>query len=59
MADLMLTMDRWPTVQTRTLRAMEAHPNLFANLLAIHEGGLGVGRMAATAAVLGWELATA
>ena len=59
MADFMLTMDRWPGLRARALRAMEAHPDLFANLLAIHVGGLGVGRMAATAAMLGWEVATA
>jgi 2-polyprenyl-6-methoxyphenol hydroxylase-like FAD-dependent oxidoreductase len=38
MADLMLTMDRWPRLRAHALRAMEAHPNLFANLLALHVG---------------------
>ena len=59
MADFMLSMDRWPGLRARAVRAMETHPNLFANLLAVHAGGLGVGRMAATAAMLGWEVATA
>jgi flavin-dependent dehydrogenase len=59
MADFMLTMDRWPGLRTRALRAMEAHPQRFATLLAMHVDGLGVGRMAATAAMLGWEVATA
>ena len=38
MADFMLTMDRWPMLRTPTLRAMEAHPKLFANLLKMHVG---------------------
>lgn len=59
MANLMLTMDRWPQLRGRTLGAMEAHPGLFANLLAMHAGKLGMGRLAATAAMLGWEVATA
>lgn len=59
MADLMLTMDRSPWLRSRALKAMEAHPQRFANLLAAHIGRLGIGRMAATAAMLGWEVATA
>jgi len=59
MADLMLLMDRWPGIRARALVALEAHPHLFADLLAIHEGGLGTGKIAATAAMLGWEVATA
>ncbi len=59
MAHLMLTMDRWPQLRARALRAMEAHPDLFANLLAMHVGKLGMGKLAATAAMLGWEVATA
>ena len=38
MATLMLTMDRWPRLRTHALRAMEAYPSLFANLLAMHVG---------------------
>ena len=59
MAHIMLTMDRWPQLRARALRAMEAHPGLFANLLAMHTGKVGMGRLAATAAMLGWEVATA
>ena len=59
MGNVLLTMDRWPQLRTRALRAMEAHPHLFANLLAMHVGKLGMGKLAATAAILGWEVATA
>jgi flavin-dependent dehydrogenase len=59
MADLMLTLDRWPLLRARALKAMEVHPHLFANLLAMHVGKLGLGKLAATAAMLGWEVATA
>jgi 2-polyprenyl-6-methoxyphenol hydroxylase-like FAD-dependent oxidoreductase len=59
MAEAMLTLDRWPLLRARALRAMEAHPQLFANLLAMHVGKLGMGKLAATAAMLGWEVATA
>jgi 2-polyprenyl-6-methoxyphenol hydroxylase-like FAD-dependent oxidoreductase len=59
MADVLLTLDRWPLLRARALKAMEAHPHLFANLLAMHVGKLGMGKLAATAAMLGWEVATA
>jgi flavin-dependent dehydrogenase len=59
MADFMLTLDRWPQLRARALRAMETHPQLFANLLAMHVDRLGAGRLAATAAMLGWEVVTA
>jgi flavin-dependent dehydrogenase len=38
MADLMLTMDRWPGIRTTALRAMETYPSLFANMLKMHVG---------------------
>lgn len=59
MAEFMLTMDRWPLLRTRALRAMETRPSLFGNLLAMHVDKLGAGRLAATAAMLGWEVVTA
>ena len=40
MADLMLSMDRWPFIRRRALSAMAAHPQCFANLLAGHVGSL-------------------
>jgi flavin-dependent dehydrogenase len=59
MADVLLALDRWPLLRARAFKAMEAHPHLFANLLAMHVGKLGIGKLAATAAMLGWEVATA
>jgi len=38
MADLMLSMDRWPGVRRRTLQVLSAHPRILQRLLAIHVG---------------------
>jgi len=38
MADLMLTMDRWPAARRRALRILSAQPQWFGRLLAIHVG---------------------
>lgn len=38
MADLMLSMDRWPAARRRALRILSAHPQWFGRLLAIHVG---------------------
>lgn len=38
MADLMLTMDRFPWLRRRVLPALAGHPELFAKLLATHVG---------------------
>ena len=40
MADMMLSMDRWPSVRRRALATMAARPGCFANLLAGHVGSL-------------------
>jgi flavin-dependent dehydrogenase len=36
MADLMLSMDRWPAARRRVLRTLSAHPQWFGKLLALH-----------------------
>ena len=59
MAGFMLTMDRSNWLRRRVLGAFSARPELFANLLAAHNGRLNFPRFAATAATLGWEIATA
>jgi flavin-dependent dehydrogenase len=59
MADFMLTMDRSSWIQRRALAALSARPDLFSNLLAAHVGRLNLAQFAATAATLGWEIATA
>ena len=38
MADLMLSMDRWPAARRRVLRTLSRHPQWFGKLLAIHLG---------------------
>ena len=58
MADFLLTMDRSSWLRGRTLRALSARPQLFANLLAAHVGNLNLAKSAATAAALGWLIAT-
>jgi flavin-dependent dehydrogenase len=58
MASLMLTMDRSAWLRRRTLSALSARPELFANLLAAHVGPLMLGQFAATAASLGWMIVT-
>jgi flavin-dependent dehydrogenase len=59
MADFMLTLDRWPKLRGRALRALSARPDLFRNLLALHVGKLNMRGIATTGAALGWELLTA
>lgn len=59
MADFMLTLDRWPHLRHRALSALSGRPELFANLLAMHVGKIGVPGIARTGAALGWELLTA
>ncbi|MDP9170039.1 MAG: FAD-dependent monooxygenase, partial [Acidobacteriota bacterium] len=39
MAEMMLTMDRWPLVRWVALRSMAAHPRVFREFLALHVGG--------------------
>jgi hypothetical protein len=59
MANFMLLMDRSSFLRKRSLAAFEAHPHLFANLLAMHVGNLTPVRFAATATELGWQVITA
>lgn len=56
MADLMLTMDRWPSIRRRALTAMSAHPQRFASLLAGHVGAGGFAHLAAASLSLGWRM---
>jgi flavin-dependent dehydrogenase len=56
MADFMLLLDRSTLLRARALAALEAHPQLFDNLLAMHVGHLKPARFVATAAHLGWEV---
>ena len=56
MADLMLTMDRWPPIRRRALSAMAANPRSFASLLAGHVGSLTAPQMAGAGLSLGWKM---
>ncbi|HWF48629.1 MAG TPA: FAD-dependent monooxygenase [Bryobacteraceae bacterium] len=57
-ADLMLLLDHWPTFRAHVLAALETDPRLFADLLAMHSGRLGLTGFAATAATLCSKLGT-
>ncbi len=59
MGAFMLTLDRSAWLRRRALGALSTRPELFANLLAAHVGQLNLTQFAATAATLGWEIATA
>lgn len=57
MAQLMLTMDRWPVLERRGLSVLSANPGLFQELLAIHVGEGSLRRFAATRGVsMAWQL---
>jgi menaquinone-9 beta-reductase len=38
MADLMLSMDRWPALRRRALQVLSAHPRILQTLIAVHIG---------------------
>lgn len=59
MARFLLTLDRSTWLRSRVLAAFSARPELFGDLLAAHLGRLDLPQLAATAAALGWEFATA
>jgi flavin-dependent dehydrogenase len=59
MAGFMLMLDRSAWLRRRALGSFAARPDLFSKLLAAHVGLLNVPQFAATAATLGWEIATA
>ncbi len=46
MAQLLLAMDRWPALERRGLRTLEAQPELFRELLAVHVGSASLPRFA-------------
>ncbi len=56
MADMMLTMDRWPFIRRRALAAMAGQPACFTKLLAGHVGALTPFQMATAAMILGWRM---
>jgi len=59
MGRLLLLLDSQPRLRHRTLRTLEAHPDLFARLLAVHIGATSPRHLAETGALLGWRLVAA
>jgi flavin-dependent dehydrogenase len=59
MGRMLLLLDRQPKVRHRAMRALAAHPDLFARLLAVHVGVTSPRHFAATSALLGWRLIAA
>ena len=60
MGALLLTMDRFPQLQTRAMHALASNPGLFNDLMAVHVGRCSPLRFALTRGpVLGWNLARA
>jgi flavin-dependent dehydrogenase len=55
----LMLLDRQPDVRERAIRALAAHPDLFARLVAVHVGATSPGHLAATGALLGWRLVAA
>jgi len=59
MARLMLTLDRRPRLQHRTVQVFQQHPDLFRRLLALHVGALPPQQLVRDGLTLGWGLITA
>ena len=60
MASLMLSMDGRPAFRTRLFRAFEAHPEIFARMLAVHTGAVSPADFGVRNGwSLGWHLLTA
>jgi menaquinone-9 beta-reductase len=56
---LLLLLDSQPKLRHRAMRALAAHPDLFARLLAVHVGATSPRHLAETGALLGWRLVVA
>lgn len=56
MSDFMLTMDRWPLLETRAMRVFAKRPQIFARLLAMHVGQLPSLNFAAASLDLAWRM---
>ena len=59
MGRLLLLLDNQPKLRSRAMRALAAHPELFARLVAVHIGDTSPGHLALTGALLGWRFVTA
>src|SRR5438445_537479 len=60
MAEMILSLDRFPRLRRRTLRTLVSRPAIFANLLAMHVGALSPVDFFWNGVVpLGWRVLTA
>jgi menaquinone-9 beta-reductase len=59
MGQLLLLLDRRNGLRERTMRALEAAPQLFERMLAYHVGETRPLRLAAASAAFGWQFLTA
>jgi flavin-dependent dehydrogenase len=59
MGQLLLLLDRHPSLRRRAFRGMAGEPGLFARLLAAHLGEASPRLLAATSLRLGWQFLTA
>ena len=55
----MLTLDRRPRLQRRTLQVFRRRPEIFRRLLALHVGAVSPVSLAIDGLTLGWGLLTA
>jgi menaquinone-9 beta-reductase len=56
---LMLTLDRWPALQTRAMQALAGNPGLFQDLLSAHVGAKGLWSVSLRSGPsFGWNLLT-
>ena len=56
MADMMLSMDRWPAIRRRAMAALARQPECFANMLAGHVGVLQPAQLVRSGLALGWHM---
>jgi menaquinone-9 beta-reductase len=59
MGRLLLLLDDRPKLRNRVMRALAAHPDLFARLVAVHVGDTSPRHLASTGALLGWRFVSA
>ena len=57
--NLLLLLDRWSGLRARSMRALQAAPQLFERVLGYHVGEKRPLQLAAAGAVFGWRFLTA
>lgn len=59
MAEVMLSLDRFPGLRDRAMRALQTRPAVFSNLLALHVGEQTLAALVTSAFPFGWTMLTA